>query len=74
MCGDLNENVYTGRLARRLSRPDILMREQCLLKTGKQLLPTFITGSQPIDAVFATTGIEVINATILGKYGGVGDN
>ena len=41
---------------------------------SEQLPATFITGTRPIDAVYATSGIEVMNAGLLGKYGGVGDH
>ena len=74
LCGDFNENVYTGRLAKRLGQDDILMKEQCLLTNKVKLPATFVTGSRPIDAVFATRGVETINASILQKYGGVGDH
>ena len=74
LCGDFNENVYDSRLGKRLALPDLLMREQCHLHTGDRLPNTFVTGSRPIDAVYATSGTEVIHAGLLPKYGGVGDH
>ena len=74
LCGDFNENVYNGRIQRRLALPDLNMKEQCHLHTGDRLPATFVTGTRPIDAVFATSGIEVLNAGLLSKYGGVGDH
>ena len=51
------------------------MSEQCLLATGQKLPPTFSSGgTKPIDGVFATAGINCVNATIFEKYGGVGDH
>lgn len=74
LCGDFNEHVYNGRLAKRLVQSDLLMQEQCLKATGSHLPATFINGHRPIDAVFATSGIEVLHAYLLPKYGGVGDH
>jgi len=74
LCGDFNENVYDSRIGRRLAQPDLYMKEQCLLKTGERLPNTFITGTRPIDGVFATSGIEILYAGLLPKYGGVGDH
>ena len=74
LCGDFNENVYTGRFARRLAATDINMKEQCLKCTGDQLPATFVSGNRPIDGVFATAGVEVLHAALLPKYGGIGDH
>ena len=74
LCGDFNEHVYTGRFAQRLAEDDLLMTEQCQQVTGEQLPATFVTGSRPIDAVFATPGASAVNATILQQHAGVGDH
>ena len=42
--GDFNENVYTGRFAKRLAEEDLLMTEQCLTTTGEQLPATHVRG------------------------------
>ena len=41
LLGDFNENVYSGRIAKRLSLPDLLFTEQCLQCTGLHIPPTF---------------------------------
>jgi len=74
LCGDFNENVYTGRLAHLLASDSLRMSEQCLKTNGQPLPPTFVTGSRPIDAVYATAGVDSIHATILAKKAGVGDH
>jgi hypothetical protein len=58
LLGDFNENVYSGRIAKRLSLPDLLFTKQCLQCTGVHIPPTFRDGTVPIDAVFATSRIE----------------
>ena len=74
LLGYFNKNVYTGRIAQRLAQDDLNMSEQCRKITGKPIPPTYVRGSRPIDAVFATSGIVCRNASILAKYGGVGDH
>jgi hypothetical protein len=74
LLGDFNENVYSGRIAKRLSLPDLMLTKQCLQCTGMHIPPTFRDGTAPIDAIFATSGIECINAYILPHKGGVGDH
>ncbi len=74
LLGDFNENVYSGRIAKRLSLPDLMLTEQCLQCTGIHIPPNFRDGTVPIDAIFATSGIECINACILLHKGGVGDH
>ena len=74
LCGNFNKNVYDSRIGWRLAQPDLLMKEQCLLKTGERLPNTFITETRPIDGVFANTGIEDMDADLLPKYGGISDH
>jgi hypothetical protein len=58
LLGDFNENVYSGRIAKQLSLPDLLLTKQCLQCTGLHIPPTFQDSSVPVDTVFATSGIE----------------
>ncbi len=76
LLGDFNENVYSGRIAKRLEQSDLNFSEQCLGCTGMHIPPTFRDGIMPIDAVHAMAGIECVNAYILPHKGmiGVGDH
>ena len=74
ICDDFNANAYDGRFAARLQQADIMMTEQCRVASGRRLHATFVTGTETIDAVYATSGIEVTNAALLPKYGGIGDH
>ncbi len=74
LLGDFNENVYTSRIAKRLAHPDLNFNKQCLGCTGMHILPTFRDGVMPIDAVYATAGIEWVNMHILPHKGGIGDH
>ncbi len=57
LLGDFNENVYLGRIAQRLSQPDLMLSEQCLQCTGIHIPPTFRDSIIPINAIFSTAGI-----------------
>ena len=75
MFGDYNENVYTGRIAKRLAEEDINMTEQFQKVNSKQLPPTHIRSeTAAVCAVFATEGAECLSACILPKFAGVGDH
>jgi len=74
LLGDLNENVYTGRITKRLAQEDLGMTEQCLKVNGVRLPATHVSGSRPIDGVFATPGITSVNAMVLPLYGNLGDH
>jgi hypothetical protein len=74
LLGDFNENVYTGRIAKRLEQADLNFSEQCLGCTGMHIPPTFRDGILPIDAVYATAGIKCVNAFILPHKGRIGDH
>ncbi len=74
LLGNVNENVYSGRIAKWLSLPDILFTKQCLQCTGLHIPPTFRDSTVPIDAVFATFGIECVNAYVLPHKGGIGNH
>ena len=66
--------MYEEQLAQRLSQDNIQMLETCYQTTNEILPPTHVTVSRRIDAMYATAGVSSINATILQKYGGVGDH
>jgi hypothetical protein len=51
-----------------------MLSKQCLQCTGMHVPPTFKDGTVLIDAIFATAGIECVNAYILPHKGGVGDH
>jgi hypothetical protein len=72
LLGDFNENVYTGRIAKCLVQADLNFSEQCLGCTGTHIPPTFRDGVMPINAVYATAGIECVNAYILPHKEGIG--
>jgi hypothetical protein len=72
--GDFNKKLYTGQIAKRLVEADLNFTEVCCKHTGQLIPPTFRTVSIPIDGIFATAGVECINAFILPHYGGVGDH
>jgi hypothetical protein len=74
LLGDFNEHVYNGRQAQRITDSDLNFKEMCLHHTGTRLPPTFRTGSIPIDGIFATSGIDCVNVTLLPHFGGVGDH
>jgi hypothetical protein len=74
LLGFLNENIYSGQIAQCLALPDLMLSKQCLQCTGIQVPPTFRDGTVPIDAIFATAGIECINAYILPHKCGMGDH
>ncbi len=65
LTGDFNENVYTGCLARWLSQDNLNLTELCHQHTGIPIPPFFRNGSAPIDGIFATPGINWVNAFIL---------
>ena len=74
LLGDFNKDVYEDRLAKHLAEDDLRMKEQCLAVNGERLPATFNRGTRPLDAAFATAGINCISATIFQKHGGVGDH
>ncbi len=74
LLGDFNENVFTGRIEKRLAHPDLNFNEQCLGCTSMHIQPTFRDGVMPINTVYATAGIECVNVHILPHKGGIGDH
>jgi hypothetical protein len=73
LLGDFNENVYSVQIAQHIALSNLMLSKQCLQCMGMHVPPTFRDGTVPIDAFFATSGIECINAYILPHKGGVGD-
>jgi hypothetical protein len=69
-----NKNVYTGCTAKQLAQPDLNFNKQCHQCIGVYIPPTFREGTIPIDAIYATAGIECVNAYILLYKGGVGNH
>jgi len=59
---DLNENIYTGPIARQLRGDGILMQEQTLLSTGKEAPHGHYTGKIAIVGTFAMPGIKCTNS------------
>jgi hypothetical protein len=74
LLGDFNKNVYTGCIAKQLAQPDLNFNKQCHQYTGVYIPPMFREGTIPIDAIYATVGIECINTYILLHKGGAGDH
>jgi hypothetical protein len=72
LLGDFNENVYTGRIAKRKVQADLNFSKECLGCTGLHIPPTFRDGSMPINAVYATARIKCVNAYILPHKEGIG--
>jgi hypothetical protein len=63
LLGDFNENVYTGRLACRLTQDDLIFTKFCRHHTGIPIPSTFWNASAPIDRILA--GIKNVNTFIL---------
>ncbi len=66
--------MYTGQIAKCLVQANLNFSEQCLGCTIMHIPPSFRDGFLPIDAVYATTGIECVNVHILPHKGGIGDH
>jgi hypothetical protein len=54
---DVNENIYTGPLAKALQGNGLRMEEQTLRLTGKEAPHSHCTGKVAIVGTFATLGI-----------------
>jgi hypothetical protein len=63
LCLDANENIYRAELGRQLTDLHSLgMKEVVGDFTGRQLGATFFRGSEPIDAIWAMSNLEVAHA------------
>ena len=75
LCLDANENIYRGKLGRRLTELDGLgMREVVGEFTVRQLGATHFRGSKPINRVWTTGDITVMNTCVMPVGFGVGDH
>ncbi len=73
LCLDANDHVYTGSLGRALvSHPDLDLKEATLASTGTHLTATHFRGSRPIDAIWTTPDVEIINICAMPIGYGVG--
>jgi hypothetical protein len=62
MFADMNENVYTGKLARILRSDGLLMEEQTLKSTGQEAPYSHQTGQVAIVGTCATPEILCNNS------------
>jgi hypothetical protein len=75
LCLDANENIYRAELGWQLMDLHSLdMKEVVRDFTGRQLGATFFRGSEPIDAIWATSDLEVAHACVMPVGYGVGDH
>ena len=66
LCLDANENIYRAELGWQLTDLHGLgMREVVGDFTGKQLGATFFRGRKPIDAIWATSDLEVAHECVM---------
>jgi hypothetical protein len=74
LCLDANENIYRAELGQQLTDLHGLgMRKVVGDFTGKRLGATFFRGSEPIDAIWATSDLEVAHACVMPVGYGVCD-
>ncbi len=71
---DLNEDVYTGQLAKLLQGNDLLMSKQTLQSTGAKAPFSNGCGKATIIGTFATLGIVCANSYLSPQKEGVGDH
>jgi exonuclease III len=72
---DANEDVYRGDIGRCLTDENGLDLVEAVSRTcGKKLSATHFRGSKPIDAVWVSKELEVINAAAMPIGYGVGDH
>jgi hypothetical protein len=74
LCLDANKNIYWGELGRELTDLHGLgMKEVMGEYITRRLGVTYFRGSVPIDAVWATSNVAVVNARVMPVGYGVGD-
>ena len=72
---DANSDIYRKELGQALTHTDGLnMSEVVGDFTGRPIGPTFFRGSKPIDGVWATKDIQLVNVCIMPAGFGVGDH
>ena len=75
VCMDANSDIYRKELGLALTSSEGLnMSEVVGDFTGRPVGPTFFRGSKPIDGVWATKDIQVVNACVMPVGFGVGDH
>lgn len=75
VCMDANEDIYTKSIGKELTDVSGLkMREVVGDFTGEKIGATYFRGSHPIDAVWATSDVEVVGACVMPAGFGVGDH
>ncbi len=75
LCLDANENIYLGELGRELTGLHGLgMKEVVGDYTTRRLGATYFRGSAPIDAVWVTSNVAVVNACVMPVGYSVGDH
>jgi hypothetical protein len=72
---DVNADIYLKELGQALTDSNGLnMSEVVGDFTGRPVGPTFFRGTKPIDGVWATKDIQVVNACVMPAGFGVGDH
>ncbi len=71
---DVNENMYTGSLAKALRGEGLLMEEQTLHSTGKKAPHSHCTEMAAIVGMYATPGFICTNSYLSPHGAGVGDH
>lgn len=70
---DVNKDIYQKNLGKALTNVDGLNMSEVVGEfTGNPVGPTFFCGSKPIDGVWATRDIQVVNTCIMPVGFGVG--
>lgn len=75
VCLDANENIYKKSIGKALTSVDgLAMKEIVGEFTGTPIGPTYFRGSKPIDAIWATSDVDVVGACIMPAGYGIGDH
>ena len=75
VCLDANENIYSKAIGKALSDPAGLAMTEVVGKfTNKKVGATYFRGSNPIDGIWATPDITILNACIMPVGYGIGDH
>ena len=75
VCLDANKNIYKKSIGKALTDLEgLAMNEVVGSHTGEQIGATFFQGSNPIDGIWATSDITVVNTCIMPSGYGIGDH
>jgi hypothetical protein len=75
VCLDANENIYKKAIGKALTSVNgLAMKEVVGNFTGVPVGPTYFRGLKPIDAVWATSDLDVVGACIMPAGFGIGDH